>query len=213
MTGGNRITVIIADDHQLFADGLEQLLYSTGNYEVIAKAANGRQLLQLLNRERPDLVLLDINMPLLNGIDTAAEIYKRMPGIKIVLVSMYFTPKIIRRSRELGINGMIPKDASADIFKETLSAVMNGETKYVNGKAALEPAGEEAADSFAKQFNLSARELEIIRLIEKGLTSKKIAETLFLSELTVETHRKNIFRKLNVKSIAALLSFVHENGM
>lgn len=210
MNSENQYEVIIADDHQLFADGLEQLVNSINGFNVIAKVNNGRQLLQFLNRQKPSLILLDINMPMMNGIDTAAEIHKRSPDIKIILVSMYFTPKIIQRSRELNVNGIIPKDASADIFKETLPAVMKGATIFINVKNEVSE-GNPADDTFAKRFNLSPRELEIIQLIKKGLTSKEIAGTLFLSELTIETHRKNIFRKLSVKSTPALLTFVHEN--
>lgn len=205
-------SVVIADDHLLFADGLEQLVNSMDDFHAIAKATNGKHLLQILNQHQPSLILLDINMPLLNGIATAEEIHKKMPDIKVILVSMYFNPKVIQEALKIPVNGVIPKDATADVFKETLTAVMRGELKYIDAKATAET-DLELNDAFSRQFNLSARELEIIQLIKKGITSKEIASALFLSELTIETHRKNIFRKLNVKSSSALLSFVHENGL
>ncbi|MGF7230234.1 response regulator [Arachidicoccus sp.] len=205
----NSIKIIIADDHQLFADGLEQLLNGEQNYTVLAKVHNGRLLIQTLNKLSPDLILLDINMPYLNGIEAATAIRKKNPLVKIVFVSMYFDEKIITESRALHVNGFISKDTTADDLKLFLQRIINGEIVFPQEKMPIR----NNADNFIAGHKLSNREIEIIQLIKRGLTSKEIACDLYLSELTIETHRKNIFRKLNVRTSAALIDFASKNHL
>ncbi|MGN5953402.1 response regulator [Sphingobacterium lactis] len=202
-------TIIIADDHALFAEGLEQIINSMDEFKIITKVSNGRNLLQVLTNFLPEIVLLDINMPSIDGMQAALFIRKEYPTIKIVFVSMYQSPKLINLAKDIGAFGYIMKDTTAPELKSTLLAIKDGEKSFFspnqtqnNNKSNYEQ------DSFLNKYKLSSRELEIIRLIKQGLPTKQIADTLNLSIYTVETHRKNINRKLNVQSPTELLAII-----
>jgi DNA-binding NarL/FixJ family response regulator len=200
--------IIIADDHLLFADGVEQILNSVPNFEVIGKVANGKLLMQLLNSITPDLILLDINMPFMNGLEASKIIRQRMPDVKIVFLSMYFDAKIMASAKEDGVSGFLLKDITAPILKEKIISIANGNLSF-DHQLHQEPAWEE--DQFAKELKLSAREIEIIRLIKSGMPNKQISTELKLSTYTIETHRKNIYRKLNLKGVGELIQFANEH--
>jgi len=208
----SRISIIIADDHQLFADGVDQILSADPAFEVMAKVDNGKLLLQMLNRLRPNLILLDINMPYLSGIDAAVSIRKNLPDVKIVFLSMYHDAKMIMQAKQNGVNGFLVKNTTAVELKQVIVRVMNGENVFIV-PTQQPPTENNQQDDFLKHFKLSPREIEIIRYIRQGKTTKEIAEAVYLSSLTVETHRKNIFRKLAISNIAQLLAFAAENGI
>ena len=208
--------VIIADDHSLFADGMEQILNGMPGFEVLAKVTNGKLLLQALNTLEPHLILLDINMPFLNGIDAAMAIKAKMPEIKIVFLSMYFDLKIMALIKDNGFNGFIIKDTTAPLLKNVLLDIMKGQTGFLLPEQYLQKdhgAPSHQVDDFANAFKLSAREIEIIQLIKAGRQTKQIADTLSLSSHTIETHRKNIYRKLNLQGVAELISFATKNNL
>jgi DNA-binding NarL/FixJ family response regulator len=207
----NPIKIIIADDHQLFAEGVETILSAASQFEVIGKVQNGKLLMQTLNRLRPDLILLDINMPFMTGMEAAQAIKKTMPDIKLVFLSMYYDAKIIAHTKQYGINGFIVKDVTATELKEALLKVMQGETVFLLSNDYLQQPAPAPGDDFVKRYKLSPREIEIIQLIKKGKSTKEISEELSLSVFTIETHRKNIFRKLNIASVGQLISFAVEN--
>ncbi|MNK03758.1 Oxygen regulatory protein NreC [compost metagenome] len=205
--------IIIADDHLLLADGLEQILNSVPDFEVIAKVANGKLLIQVLNTIMPDLILLDINMPYMNGLDAAKEIGRRMPDIKIVFLSMYFDAKLIASAKENGVKGFILKDIIAPLLKEKLIHVANGGTCFDSPfpQTSTEPVWQQ--DDFANNLKLSPREIEIIKLIKVGHGNKQISAQLGLSTYTIETHRKNIYRKLNLKGVGELIQFASDHNI
>lgn len=205
--------IIIADDHLLLADGLEQILNSVPDFEVIAKVANGKLLIQVLNTVVPDLILLDINMPYMNGLEAAKEIGRRMPDIKIVFLSMYFDAKLIASAKENGVKGFILKDIIAPLLKEKLIHVANGGTCFdlPFPQTSTEPVWQQ--DDFANNLKLSPREIEIIKLIKVGHGNKQISAQLGLSTYTIETHRKNIYRKLNLKGVGELIQFASDHNI
>lgn len=207
------LKIVIADDHQLFSDGLEQLLKDMENTNVMGKVRDGKSLMRLLNGSQPDLILMDINMPKMDGLATTHEIRILFPAIKIVFITMYFDPNIIAICRELNVNGYLTKDTTADIMKDTILSVMSGKTIYLEKNTEETPKSNFQQDDLIQKFKLSPRELEIVRLIKSGHTTKEIAQLLDLSELTVETHRKNIFRKLNCRSMADLIRFACEQNI
>jgi DNA-binding NarL/FixJ family response regulator len=207
------IKIVVADDHQLFADGLEQLLLTLRDSTVIGKVKDGKSLMRFLNRSTPDLILMDINMPQMDGLTTAKEIRTLFPAIKIIFITMYYDPNIISICKEQGVHGYVTKDTTADVMKEAITAVMAGGTVYLDKETQMEPKNAFRDDDFIQKFKLSPRELEIIGQIKTGATSKQIAEQLGLSELTIETHRKNIFRKLGFRSMADLIRFACEQGL
>lgn len=201
--------LIIADDHLLFTEGIENILGMMPGFEVIAKVSNGKALLHMLNTLIPDIVLMDINMPILNGLEAAAFIRKSHPEVKIVFVSMYRSAQLIEQAKALGASGFLLKDITAPVLKESILAVRNGEQVFLEWE---EPNhSKEIAfynDPFMLAYKLSQRELEIIKLIKDGFSTKQIAQTLELSVYTVETHRKNINRKMGVKSPTELLALL-----
>ena len=205
--------IIIADDHLLFTDGVEQILNSVPNFEVVAKAANGKLLMQALNVITPDLVLLDINMPFMNGLEAAKKIKQRLPEVKIVFLSMYFDNKVIATAKEDGVKGFLLKDITAPLLKEKMILIANGGTSFDLPFQHEQTAPTWQQDSFANELKLSAREIEIIKLIKLGMSSKQISTALFLSTYTIETHRKNIYRKLNIQGIAGLIQFANEHNI
>lgn len=206
----NKIKVILAEDHLLFADGVEQILGSVPGIEVIAKVSHGKLLMQTLNNQIPDLLLLDINMPFMDGLEAARLIKTRLPNIKIIFLSMYWDSKILAFVKEHNINGFIMKTVMAMDLKEAIQKVINGQTVFLLPEHVHKGEMSYPDDEFGKQFKLSPRETEIIKLIKEGNSTKQISELLFLSAHTVETHRKNIFRKLQVKNVAELIAAVKD---
>lgn len=205
--------IIIADDHLLLTDGLEQILNSVPDFEVIAKVANGKLLMQVLNTVLPDLILLDINMPYMNGLEAAKEIRRRMPAIKIVFLSMYFDAKLIASAKENGVKGFILKDIIAPLLKEKLIHIANGGTSFDLPFPQIATEAVWQQDDFANELKLSAREIEIIKLIKLGKGNKQISAELGLSTYTIETHRKNIYRKLNLKGVGELIQFASDHNI
>lgn len=209
----NAIKIIIADDHQLFADGVEKILSADAGFDVLAKVGNGKLLIQTLNRLQPDLILLDINMPYMTGMDAAQIIKKAMPNIKLVFLSMYYDAKIIALAKQYGANGFIIKNTTASDLKDALFKIIQGAEVFDLPKGFIKQPTELIEDVFTKRYKLSPREIEIIQLIKQGKSTKEIADALFLSVFTVETHRKNMFKKLNVVSVGQLISFAIENNL
>jgi DNA-binding NarL/FixJ family response regulator len=205
------VKIIIADDHQLFADGLSQLLSENPNYKIIRKVGNGKQLMQVLNSSLPDLILMDINMPFLTGTDATQEIKKKYPEIKIVFVSMYTNKKLILQCKEVGANGFLSKGISSQVLVQTIAKIINGQNHFVLDDDEDEHVNVASKDIFFMKFSLTPKEIEVIHLISIGKSTKEIAMALFLSPYTIETHRKNIFRKLKLKNALELAKFAREN--
>jgi DNA-binding NarL/FixJ family response regulator len=197
--------VIIADDHRLFADGVEQIINSIEGFKVVEKVENGKILLHLLNNISADIVLLDINMPIMNGIDAASEIRLKHPEIKLVFLSMYVDAKSINKAKKNGVFGYINKGITAPDLKNAIINIANGTPTFIL-PSNFNETETDSKDDFASKFKLSERELEIIHLIKMGRKNKEIATELELSAYTTETHRKNIYRKLNVQSIVELIT-------
>lgn len=208
----NLTKIIIADDHTLFADGLEQIVQSLKGFEVIAKVTDGKLLLQKLNTTVPDMILLDINMPHLDGIAACMKIAALRPQIKIVFISMFYNAQILEQVKQIGATGFIMKDVTAPALKEALISIRDGSPVFL-----LLPEDKHRSDfNFAIKdqllikYKLTPREQEIIRLIKEGNATKQIAFILELSIYTVETHRKNINRKLNVQNTAELIAVINQ---
>lgn len=199
----NEIKVIIADDHALFADGLEQIVHALAGFRVMGKATDGKQLMQRLNASVPDMILMDINMPHLNGMEAAQKILRAYPHIKIIFISMYFNGQLMAQAKELGAWGFLMKDVTAVVVKE---AILNARDNIQTFLPPISSMGQQDAGS----YKLSPREIDIIQLIKEGNTTKQIAALLELSVYTIETHRKNINRKLKVQSTAELVALMHQ---
>ncbi|WP_165799029.1 response regulator transcription factor [Sphingobacterium corticibacter] len=201
--------IIIADDHLLFADGLAQIVGAMPEFDIIAQVPNGRVLLQLINTQLPDLILMDINMPIVDGLQAATSIRTYHPNIRVVFISMYKDMKLVEKAKEMGAHAYIMKDTTAPELREILLQIRDGKKVFSCPENDFETQqANEIIDPFLSQFKLTPREVEIIKLIKKGLATKQIAADLDLSTYTIETHRKNINRKLNVQSATELLAFI-----
>jgi DNA-binding NarL/FixJ family response regulator len=206
------LRLIIADDHPLLIDGLKKVLEEMDGVEVVSTANNGWELISILRKAAADMVLLDLQMPKLDGIDSLKILKKDFPKLKIIIFTNYGQPKLIKEIKALGANGYLLKNSTSVILKEAVTAVAAGGSWFQD----LYPEPKQSAllvNNFMKKYQLTSRETEIICKIAEGLTSKEIAGELFVSEFTINTHRRNICRKLNIYTPVGLLNFAKEHGL
>lgn len=206
------VRIIIADDHQLLIDGLVGVLNEAEGISILPSANNGRQLLAQLKETSADLVILDLNMPELDGIKTLEVLRSQYPEIKILVLTNYNQPQLMEEIKRLGAHGYLLKNTAADVLKSAIYKVISGELVFNEYIEPTEADNHFFVDDFMKKFQLTRREVEIIRMVAHGNTSKEIGEQLFVSEFTVTTHRRNIMRKLDVKNLAGLLTFARAHG-
>jgi DNA-binding NarL/FixJ family response regulator len=208
----NKVKIIVADDHKLFINGLQLLMKDESWIEIIEIAHDGKELLDILHKNIPDLILLDINMPVLNGLNAVHYIKQAYPQMKIIMLSTYNEPHLIEKAKNLGVNGYLLKNSDKDELFHTIKLVNSGHLCFPYLSLQLENEFD-SKDRFLKQFNITKREFEILELIKNNLTNQQIANKLFLSVYTIETHRKNIMQKLGLRSPIALMKFILENKL
>lgn len=206
------IHIIIADDHVLFIDGLKLLLKDEEGILVGDVANDGKELLDLLQYQKPDIILLDINMPKMNGLEAARNIKQSYPCIKIIILSTYNEDHLIEKAKQYGANGYLLKNCSKEELLQTIRLVFTEHTSFPY-RIHKNENDFDKTDNFLKQFNLTKRESEIVQLIKNNFTNHQIADKLYLSIYTIETHRKNIMQKLGLKSPAALMKFIVEHNI
>ena len=206
-----KIKILLADDHQFLLEGIKTYLNQDINFEIIGMVNNGRKLMDMLLIESPDLLILDLNMPGEDGFSCLERVKGAYPKLKVIVYSNYNNPEFARKAQDLGADGFLPKSIGIEDFRDALLRIMQEEKLYQIDMHHNSEEGSVYVDGFLQKYQLTKREVEIIRLIVKGHTTKEIAEILFLSEFTISTHRKNILRKLSIKSLNALIAFAHEN--
>lgn len=207
-----QISLLIVDDHPFLVEGLHNLLLAEKHIIVQSVATNGKQALNILAYQEPHIVLLDINMPELNGLEVIQEISKNYPKIRIIVLTTYNEQFLINKTKDLGAHGYLLKTSNFKDILKAIEIVKDGGIYFPDSisKIYSEPPHKV---SFLNIYKLTPRELEIIHLISRGLSNKQIADTLFLSLFTVETHRKNIMLKLNLKKPSQLWSFLLKNNL
>ncbi|MEO6719294.1 MAG: response regulator transcription factor [Ferruginibacter sp.] len=207
-----KINIIIADDHVLFIEGLRLLLKDEADIQVTDVASDGKELLDIIDRHSADLVLLDIKMPKINGLESIRYIRQINRNIKIIILSSYNDDHLVNKAKEYGANGYLLKDCSKEDLLQTIRLVNSGQScfPYLPPQASNDF---DSKDNFVKQLKLTERELEILHLIGKNYTNQQIANQLGLVKFTVDTHRKNINQKLGINNPAALMKFIVENGL
>lgn len=209
-------TFLIVEDHLLFAEALSGLIEGMGAYRCAAIVTNGHELMGQLQVQQPDIILLDLNLNDVNGITLVTQIRKAGINIPVLVVSMLVDPMVVLKALESGANGFVPKNTSMEELKSALNALLAGE-RYISAdlKQQLEglDAGDSGKDVMTALQALSAREIEILALIARGCNNKEISEALFISPLTVKTHRANIIRKLDLKNTAAIVHFASKAGI
>lgn len=197
-------TIYIADDHAIVVDGLTEILRSQPHLKIIGTAANGEDVIKLMNNRRADVVIMDINMPKMNGIQCTEWIKKNHPQTKVIILTMFPERSYVDQLIAAGADGCLLKSRGSKDLLDAIERVTNSKSYFDSIRDFAEP-------DTHPVYNLSEREVEIVRLIVNGLTSTEIADRLFLSEHTVKTHRKNIFRKIGINSISQLTSFAINN--
>lgn len=204
--------IIIADDHEMFRDGLRSLLNNAGQWEISKLVSDGEEVIKALENEHFDLVLMDINMPVMNGLDASEIIRKRFPLVKILILSMFNDVKNIQKVMKIGAQGYLLKDSSKSELIEGINVVLDGGTYFVDQVKEVLISGLRSEARFT-EVKLSKRELMILKLICLEYTTHQIAIEMDLSTHTVDTHRKNILSKTGTKNSIGLLKFAIENGI
>ncbi len=207
--------IFIVDDHQIMIDGLEKIIHEMEDVEIAGIACNGKDAIEKIPIIRPDLVLMDLDMPVLNGLEASRILLKEISDLKIVILTMHGERSIVERMMKLGIYGYLIKNADKEELKLGISRVLKGK-KYFQAEALEGFVGStesKATLEIGQLSVLSDREVEILSLIAKGKTSTEISEELHISSRTVETHRKNIHQKLDIRNIAGLVRFAIQVGL
>ena len=209
------IRVLLADDHVLVRAGLRGLVDSIPGVEVVAEAGDGQEALRLMKQHRPDVALLDIAMPELNGLDAAARAAEECPKVKVVILSMHANEEYVLRALRAGAAGYMLKDAQVEELAFALKAVVSGQTYLTPAvsRGVVESYLRRTQGEAAAAETLTTRQREILQLIAEGHTSKGIAEKLYLSEKTVETHRKNLMDRLDIRDVAGLMRYAIREGL
>jgi two-component system nitrate/nitrite response regulator NarL len=202
-----KLSVIIADDHTLFINGLSMLLQNEPDIEIMNIAANGKEVLGLLHTHTPTLVLLDINMPGINGFEVLKRIKAYYPKIKVVMLSTYNEEHLIEKAKATGADGYLFKNAERDELLRVMRLVAQGQQCFPYKPPVVNSTFDDT-DPFLKQFQLTKREAELLQFIKQNYTNQQMANHLHLSIYTVETHRKNIMQKLNLKNPVELTRFI-----
>ena len=210
-----KISILLVDDHRLIRDSWSFILNSDPRFEVIGETSNGEEAIRIAREKRPDIILMDVNMTPINGFDATKQIRKFSPGSRIIGVSMHSMPAYAKRMLQLGAMGYVTKNSSKDEMINAVLEVHNGhkficdEVKTILAQQELE----EGTTTTNDLNNLSRRELDIINLIKEGHSSKEIALKLDISLKTVEVHRYNILKKLNLKNTVYLVNFINTQGL
>ncbi len=210
------IKVLIADDHKLFRDGLNTLLAKQKGIEVIGEADNGLTTVKMALKLIPDIILMDVSMPDLNGIEATRKILAESPDLKIIILSMHFDRRFILESLKVGAKGYLLKDSPIEEVSEAINTVMNDQIYLGNQitEVVINDYIKIANSSESSAFSvLSAREREVLQLLAEGQPTKEIAAKLNVSVKTIETHRKQIMNKLDIHSIAELTKYAIREGI
>lgn len=207
------INVMIADDHLIVREGIKQILELDGDIRVIAEASNGKECIELLDEKKTDILLLDINMPEMNGLKVLQYLKEKNINIKILILTIHNEVEYLIKAADFGVDGYILKDSDSTVLKKAILTIIQGESFI---QPDLRPMLKKRMSERATSLNtleesLTKREIEVLKLLAEGLFNKEIAYTLSISEKTVKNHISNIFKKINVsdRTQAAVYAIKH----
>ena len=214
----SKIKLVIADDHNLFRKGLAAMLSQIADFEVIGEAANGKDLLELLYKITPDIALLDVEMPVMDGIEATERIQVQFPFLKIIIISMHQEDRFIIHLLEKGVNGYLVKDSEPGEVENAIRRVMQEGFYYSDfvSKALHRKVvhrNTHHTTSYNFKIQISPREMEVLRYLCEGLSTLEISEKLFVSPRTVEGHRLRLLEKTNTKNTAGLVAYAFKNDL
>jgi two-component system, NarL family, response regulator NreC len=215
----NKVKILLVDDHEIVYMGLEKLLSSVPELKLVGIAKDGEEALEKVKKLQPDVILLDIGIPKINGLKVTEEIVKKYPKTKVILHTSYTDEEYIVKGFEVGAMGYVPKNFNADQIVEAINMVTNGE-RYIKGLVS-----EALMNSFFRKDEkkdhaqgpahaiLTDRELEVLKYITKGMSNNDIAQELYISIRTVEVHKANIMKKLSINNTAELVVYAIKNNL
>lgn len=209
-------TIILADDHKIVREGLKNLLSSEWDIEIIGEAENGREALNLVNEKKPDIIIMDIGMPELNGIEAAKKIKAESPETKIIALSMHSDKQFVTGMLRSGASGYLLKDCAVDELVDAIRTVMDKKvylSSDISGILVNELMNKLPENEDLNSSELSDREKEVLQLMAEGISTKEIAAKLFISVKTVESHRKNIMTKLDLHTVPELTKYAIRSGL
>jgi two-component system nitrate/nitrite response regulator NarL len=213
------IKILIADDHEVVRDGLKNILLSMGGVVISGEASNGEEAVKFYNSLKPDIVIMDISMPIMNGIDATRIIKENDPNAKILVLTMHDNQEYLNQIIRSGAKGFVLKNTDKEELLEAVRAVSSGENFFSKdiSKLIIDNYIRSAKDSERsegyKEVPLTKREIEILKHIAEGKSNQEIANHLYISYNTVDTHRKNIMHKLSIKNTAGLVRYAIEKGL
>jgi two-component system nitrate/nitrite response regulator NarL len=211
--------ILIVDDHEVVRDGLRNILLSLDNISIAGEAGNGEDAIKLYNSVKPDLVIMDISMPGMNGIEATRIIKEKDPEAKILILTMHDNQEYLNQIIRSGAKGFILKNTDKEELLEAVKTVASGENFFSKDISKLiidnyiRSAKEQEKNDGFKEVPLTKREIEILKLIASGYSNQEIANILYISYNTVDTHRKNIMHKLSIKNTAGLVRYAIEKGL
>jgi DNA-binding NarL/FixJ family response regulator len=213
-----KINLIIVDDHRLFRNGLKALMKELNYIDHVAEASNGKEFLDYIENNKVHLALMDINMPVMNGIDATREAITRYPELKIIALSMLNDEDYYFKMIDAGAQGFILKDADSDELTKAIEIVLNGQNYFSqdllrNVILSLSSNVKTDHSSAKEEVKFTEREIEVLEQICKGLSNQEIADTLFISSRTVERHRANLFDKTGSKNSVNLVMYAIKNNL
>ena len=207
-----KIELLVVDDHELFRDGLKAILSNEKDIEVKYEASSAKEGLEVISKNNPDVVLMDISMPEINGIECTRMMLSKKPGLKILALTMHDEGKIIKEIIEAEAMGYVIKDAGKAILKEAIVSVSKGQN-YFPPHVMTKVISSLRTDNTISDIRLTKREKQVLQLICEELTTQEISEELHISNNTVETHRKNLLNKTSCKNSVGLMRFALENNL
>lgn len=205
----NPYTIVLADDHMMFREGIKKVISDIEGVEIIGEASDGLELLNLLKTTQPHMIILDISMPRLRGLEATREIKRLYPRVKILLLTMHRKEEFIHQGLESGADGFLLKEGDISELVQAIEVIRAGK-KFVSPRVSSELT--DIALRKRPEESLTNREKQILQLLAEGQNNKQIAELLYISPYTVRRHRENIKRKLNLSSLVELVKFAIDKG-
>jgi len=212
-----RIKIFLVDDHQLVRDGIKALLTGAGSIDIIGEATNGTELLEKIRKVQPDIILMDISLPDISGIELTKTLNREFPSVRILILSMYTNEDFVFNAIKAGAKGYLPKNTSRRELLDAIGAIYDGQEFFSDSiskvilKSFLRQATQPESASEKRQQPLTKREQEILKLFAEGLNNKEISTKLNISIRTVESHKNHIINKLGLKSTVEMVKFAIRN--
>ncbi len=210
------ISILLADDHKIIRDGLKSLLDKQPDMVVVGEAENGREAVVLAHQHRPDVIVLDVSMPDLNGMEAAEQLTSELPDCKIIALSMHSDKRFVARMLKAGASAYLLKNSAFDELVNAIKTVLAGETflsPLIASVVIRDYVANVAPQLASDAALLSSRERQVLQLLAEGKSTKQIAGDLFVSVKTIESHRKNIMHKLQIYNLADLIKFAIREGL